>query len=111
MLDSAEEVCGESEFKWGWNDVRLGTRILLAQYGSKKSHANILERQLDGIMKYDLKEICQVPEHATSLANLFVMATQLLRILKFLTFLEKYDLLCRSLTNQWSIYIRFRHSA
>ena len=92
MLDSAEEVCGESEFKWGWNDVRLGTRILLAQYGSKKSHANILERQLDGIMKYDLKEICQVPEHATSLANLFVMATQLLRILNFSHFLEKLDL-------------------
>ena len=86
MLDSAEEVCGESKFKWGWNDVRLGTRILLAQYGSKKSHANILERQLDAIMEYDLKEICQVPEHATSLANLFVMATQLLRILNLLFF-------------------------
>ena len=42
-----------------------------------------LDGKLDGIMKYDLKEICQVPEHATSLANLFVMATQLSRIFNF----------------------------
>ena len=79
LLEEAEKNCDEPDngLKWGFNDVRLGVRLLLAEYSKSSRNLNIFARQLEIIMKSDLRDVCQDPEKATSLANMFTMAAHL----------------------------------
>ena len=80
LLDEADEKCEQVNFEnqWSWNDVRLGTRLLLAQYSTDTKHLNKFVKEMNKITQVGIKQLCQDGfERATALANLFAMTIQL----------------------------------
>ena len=80
LLNEAEAKCEQVDYEnqWNWNDVRLGTQLLLAQYSSEQKHLNKFVREMTKITEVGLKQLCSGGfERATALVNLFAMTTQL----------------------------------
>jgi len=73
LLDEADIKCADKS--WGWNDVRLGTRLLLAQYGEAPKYMRAFLAQMNDLVSTDIKKLCSSLENATALANIFSMAT------------------------------------
>ena len=80
LLEAADETCQKSNYadQWSWNDMRLGIRLLLAQYSQDKKHLNQFVKEMNKIVDVGLKQLCNNGfERATALANMFAMTSQL----------------------------------